>query len=247
MEVVQSGGVRIRYKIVGAGPTVLLHHGGGFTLESWERAGWVELLAPDYQVVSFDARGHGESDKPTEPADYDLDVMVNDVLAVADACEADVFHYLGFSLGAKVGWGVAAQSPRRLTSIGLIGAEPKASEATSESMMELFKQGMDAVAEAMSQMWAMPEWSLEQQRQNDPEPLLAYFQSEWPDLSHVPNELKVPSLLMCGTDDEMHDGMVSAAHDGALQFAPVEEADHMGGFLNAQARETYREFLRQIA
>lgn len=247
MGAVQCGGVRIRYDVVGAGPTVLLHHGGGFTRESWERAGWVELLVTDYRVVTFDARGNGESDKPTNPTDYGLHLMVNDVLAVADACETEVFHYLGFSLGAKVGWGVAAQAQHRLASMGLIGAEPKASEATSDSMIELFKQGMDAVAAAMAQMWEMPDWALDQQRRNDPEALIAYFQSQWPDLSHVPNELKVPSLLICGTDDEVYDAMVRAANDGNLTFAPLEGADHMASFLSAQARRVYRDFLRRVA
>ena len=69
-------------------------------------AGWVDSLATDYQVISFDARGNGESDKPTDPDDYALDLMVGDVLAVADACEAERVHYLGWSLGGKVGWGL---------------------------------------------------------------------------------------------------------------------------------------------
>lgn len=246
MPVVESEGVSIHYKSVGAGPTVVLHHGGGFTLESWERAGWVEVLATDYCVVTFDARGNGESAKPTKPTDYALDLMVNDVLAVADACEAELFHYLGFSLGAKVGWGVAAQAQHRLASIGLIGAEPNASEAISDSMIELFKQGMDAVAAAMSQMWEMPDWALDQQRRNDPEALLAYFQSRWPNLSHVPKELKVPSLLICGTNDEVYDAMVSAAREGSLELTALEDADHMTSFLSVQAREAYRDFLGQV-
>jgi pimeloyl-ACP methyl ester carboxylesterase len=100
--------------------------------------------------VTFDARGNGESDKPTEPQDYALELMVDDVLAVADACDAASFHYLGFSLGAKVGWGVAAWAQDRLESIALIGAEPEANEAISEEFTALLRQGMDAVAAAMS-------------------------------------------------------------------------------------------------
>lgn len=246
MPVVQSGGVGIRYETVGTGPTVVLHHGGGFTLESWERAGWVEMLATEHRVVTFDARGNGESSKPTTPEDYALGLMVNDVLAVADACEAERFHYLGFSLGAKVGWGVAAGNQGRLASIALIGAEPKASEATSDSMIDLFRRGMDAVADAMSQMWEMPDWALEQQRHNDPAALLAYFQSSWPDLSHVPKELKVPSMLICGTNDEVYEAMVIAARDGGIEFAAIDGADHMASFLSGEARRRYQSFLRHV-
>jgi pimeloyl-ACP methyl ester carboxylesterase len=38
---VQSHGLRIRYETVGVGPAVILHHGGGFRLESWNLAGRV--------------------------------------------------------------------------------------------------------------------------------------------------------------------------------------------------------------
>lgn len=223
---------------------MILHHGGGFRLESWDLAGWVQPLARDHRVVTFDARGNGESDKPTAPRDYALELMVADVLAVADACGAASFHYLGFSLGAKVGWGLAASAQDRLDSIALIGAEPEANEEVSEEFAELFRQGMDAVAAAMSQMWQMPQWALEQQRRNDPEAQLAYFQAVWPDMSQVPARLRVPSLLICGTEDVTFDAMARAAREGSLPFVSLDGADHMDGFLSDRARRAYQRFLR---
>lgn len=247
MAMVRSGEVEIRYQSVGEGPTVILHHGGGFRLESWELAGWVRPLAIDHRVVSFDARGNGESDKPTDPEAYSLDHMVEDVLAVADACEAEEFHFLGWSLGAKVGWGLAAEASDRLTSIALIGAEPENSGETSSAMIELISEGgAEAVADAMSQMWEMPDWALEQQRQNDPRAVLAYFQSSWPDLSHVPGELSIPSLLICGTNDGVHDAMARAARRGNAEFVGLEGEDHVTTFLSAEARAAYRDFLARL-
>ena len=246
MRAVQSHGLRIRYETVGVGPTVILHHGGGFRLESWDLAGWVQPLATSHRVVTFDARGNGESDKPTEPQDYALELMVDDVLAVADACDTASFHYLGFSLGAKVGWGVAAWAQDRLESIALIGAEPEANEAISEEFTALLRQGMDAVAAAMSQMWQMPDWALDQQRRNNSEAQLAYFQAVWPDLSEVPTELRVPSLLICGTEDAVQDAMVRAARAGHLTLVTLDGADHMASFLSERARQAYQRFLRDV-
>jgi len=234
MRTVQSHGLRIRYETVGVGPTVILHHGGGFRLESWDLAGWVQPLAASHRVVTFDARGNGESDKPTEPQGYALELMVDDVLAVADACDAASFHYLGFSLGAKVGWGVAAWAQDRLESIALIGAEPEASEAISEAFT------------ALSQMWQMPDWALDQQRRNNSEAQLAYFQAAWPDLSEVPAELRVPSLLICGTEDAVQDAMVRAARAGHLTLVTLDGADHMASFLSERARQAYQRFLRDV-
>ncbi|MGI8632819.1 MAG: alpha/beta fold hydrolase [Solirubrobacterales bacterium] len=225
---------------------MILHHGGGFRLESWKLAGWVDSLAADFQVVSFDARGNGESDKPTDPADYGLDLMVSDVLAVADACEAEKIHYLGWSLGGKVGWGLADQAQDRLASLALIGAEPEASGETASAMIALIEAGMDAVADAMSQMWQMPEWALDQQRQNDPEAVLAYFHAAWPDLSHVPGQLRVPSLLMCGSEDEVCDAMTRAAERGRSVFVSLDDEDHMTSFLSDRARTVCGGFLRDV-
>lgn len=246
MPVVRSGEVGIRYQSEGEGPTVILHHGGGFRLESWELAGWVQMLASDYRVVSFDARGFGESDKPTDPEDFSAAFMVSDVLAVADACEVATFHYLGWSLGAKVGWALAEQAQERLASLALMGAEPEASGEDASELIALIGDGMDAVADAMSQMWDMPAWALEQQRNNEPGPLSAYLRSAWPDLSHVPNELRVPSLLMCGTDEGVYESMARAAQRGGLAFVGLDGKDHMTAFLSAQARTAYHDFLAHL-
>ena len=246
MPIARSGGVSIRYQSVGAGPVVILHHGGGFRLESWKLAGWVDSLATDCQVVSFDARGNGESDKPTDPDDYALDLMVSDVLAVADACEAERVNYLGWSLGGKVGWGLVDQAQNRLASLALIGAEPEASGEAASAMIALVEQGMDAVANAMSEMWQMPDWALDQQRQNDPEAILAYFRSVWPDLAHVPDQLRVPSLLMCGSKDVVWDAMARAAQKGRSTFVSLDDEDHVTSFLSARARTAYRDFLRDL-
>lgn len=247
MSVAHSQGLKLRYETVGEGPTLILHHGGGFRLESWDLAGWVQPLAAGHRVVTFDARGNGESDKPTDPADYALELMVDDVLAVANACDAATFHYLGFSLGAKVGWGVAARAQERLASIALIGGEPQANEDISGAFLELFEEGMDAVVAVMSDMWEMPGWALDQQRGNDPEALIAYFRSTWPDLSHVPAELRVPALLLCGSEDQVYDAMAAAARKGDLELATVGGADHMASFLSDDARHAYLDFLRRVA
>jgi pimeloyl-ACP methyl ester carboxylesterase len=113
-------GTRIAYDVAGSGPVVMLLHGGGQTRRSWHDAGYVERLAKDFTVVTIDARGHGESDKPTTPAAYEIDRLIEDVLAVADAVRADRFSLWGFSYGANIGRYVALRS-KRVRSMVYIG------------------------------------------------------------------------------------------------------------------------------
>lgn len=105
-------GTRIAYDITGSGPVVMLLHGGGQTRRSWHEGGYVERLGKQFTVVSVDARGHGESDKPATAAAYEIDRLVEDVLAVADAAGATSFSLWGFSYGANIGRYVALASTR---------------------------------------------------------------------------------------------------------------------------------------
>lgn len=77
-------------------PAVLLLHGGGQTRHSWSGA-MRELAGRGYHVISYDARGHGESDwSPT--ADYALDDRVADLRAIV-ATLAQPYALVGASLG----------------------------------------------------------------------------------------------------------------------------------------------------
>jgi pimeloyl-ACP methyl ester carboxylesterase len=105
-------GTRIAYDRNGAGPALVLLHGGGSRRQEWHDAGYVQRLQDHFTVITLDLRGHGESDLPTEPADYTINKMMQDVLAVANACEVEGFTIWGFSFGGRVGRHVAAQSER---------------------------------------------------------------------------------------------------------------------------------------
>lgn len=99
----------------------MLLHGGGNSRQMWHEAGYVGRLQNDFTVIPIDLRGHGESNQPTEPADYAIDKMVQDVLAVADACSVEHFDLWGFSFGSRVGRYIASRS-ERVARVVLMGA-----------------------------------------------------------------------------------------------------------------------------
>lgn len=88
--------------------TVILVHGfASSTRDNWVDTGWVrDLLKAGYHVLALDQRGHGASDKPHEASDYDLHALANDVETVLDTYLVDEAFYVGYSLGARVGWEV---------------------------------------------------------------------------------------------------------------------------------------------
>lgn len=94
-------------------PVVFALHGFASSfVANWWRTGWVrELTRAGYRVVSMDQRGHGASDKPHVASGYRMDLLVEDVRAVLDTYILDDVSFVGYSLGARVGWHAALELP----------------------------------------------------------------------------------------------------------------------------------------
>jgi pimeloyl-ACP methyl ester carboxylesterase len=73
-------GTRVAYDRCGTGPAIVLLHGGGGSRQEWHHAGYVGRLRDNYTVIAVDLRGHGESGLPTDPADYTVQKMLQDIL-----------------------------------------------------------------------------------------------------------------------------------------------------------------------
>jgi pimeloyl-ACP methyl ester carboxylesterase len=118
---IERGGVKVFYEVFGAGePTVLL-------LPTWSivhSRHWkmqIPYLTRHCRVVSFDGRGNGRSDRPTEPAAYAEREFAADALAVMDATQTARAVIVGFSRGAQRGLLLAADHPERVEAAVFIG------------------------------------------------------------------------------------------------------------------------------
>ncbi len=104
---------RLRVEESGSGRTpVLLVHGNGGDRTHW--AFTLPHLARDRRTVSFDLRGMGESEAPSDGS-YALDEMVDDVSAVADALGLGQFVLIGHSFGGTVVAAACRRIPQRLS------------------------------------------------------------------------------------------------------------------------------------
>jgi N-formylmaleamate deformylase len=107
--VVESGGLKLFYTRTGGdGPPVLLAHGFSDDGPCWTPI--AEALAPHYDLIMVDARGHGRSESPSEPFVPTVD-MAADLAAVARALGLRRPAVLGHSMGAVTTLGLAAAHP----------------------------------------------------------------------------------------------------------------------------------------
>jgi epoxide hydrolase 4 len=103
------------------GPVVVLLH--GFP-EFWY--GWRHqidaLAAAGYRVVAPDQRGYNESDRPTRIAEYDLDRLAQDVIALGDGLGAAKLRVIGHDWGAAVAWWLVTRWPDRVERFAALAA-----------------------------------------------------------------------------------------------------------------------------
>jgi pimeloyl-ACP methyl ester carboxylesterase len=96
---------------------VLLVHGLTASHLEWPRLG-PTLAERGWYAIAPDLRGRGQSDKP--PHGYGIPYHANDLLALCDALNLPTVHIIGHSLGAQIGYFLAAIHPKRLGKLVLV-------------------------------------------------------------------------------------------------------------------------------
>jgi len=114
----RSGAVRLAFIDQGAGAPLLLIHGFASRVHAnWIEPGWVSLLtANGFRVVAFDNRGHGDSDKLYDPAQYGARLMAADARALLDHLGIARADVMGYSMGARITAFLALDSGERVRS-----------------------------------------------------------------------------------------------------------------------------------
>jgi pimeloyl-ACP methyl ester carboxylesterase len=111
-------GHRVRYRIGGDGPVILLIHGITGSSAQWETT--MELLESDYTVIAPDLLGHGESAKPR--GDYSLGAYASGLRDLLAWLEMPAATVVGHSLGGGIAMQFAYQFPERCERLGLVNS-----------------------------------------------------------------------------------------------------------------------------
>ena len=123
MPTFHNGAVEIAYLDEGEGEPILLVHGFASSKNvNWVYPTWVsELRKAGRRVIALDNRGHGDSGKLYDPAQYSIPMMAGDVVALMDHLEIPRADVMGYSLGARMTAWLGVRQPERLRSAILGG------------------------------------------------------------------------------------------------------------------------------
>jgi pimeloyl-ACP methyl ester carboxylesterase len=138
-------GPAIRGEKAGEGPTIVLCHGITATRGSVVHGSRM-LERSGYAVVSYDARGHGESDPAPAGAGYGYPELVGDLEAVVATEVGDgPLIVAGHSMGAHTAVAYALRNPGRLAGLVVIG--PSYTGAISQATLDYW-DGLAAALES---------------------------------------------------------------------------------------------------
>jgi epoxide hydrolase 4 len=107
-----SGGVKIHYAALGdkKNPLIVMIHGFPDFWYSWRDQ--MAALSSDYYVVAIDQRGYNLSDKPKGVENYDMRLLVGDVIAVIKHLGREKAIIVGHDWGGAVSWTLATYQPQ---------------------------------------------------------------------------------------------------------------------------------------
>ena len=104
-------------------PLVLLLHGFAESMNCW-RAQAAALTARGFRAVAPSQRGYSPGARPdvNEPANYHIDHLMNDAMAIVDASGYgdQRFHLVGHDWGGSIAWALADRHPQRIVSLTVL-------------------------------------------------------------------------------------------------------------------------------
>ena len=117
------GDVEIAYLDEGEGDPIILVHGFASSKNvNWVYPTWVsDLKKSGRRVIAFDNRGHGESSKLYDAAEYEIAIMASDIAALMDHLKLDRADVMGYSLGSRMTAMLARSQPHLFRSAILGG------------------------------------------------------------------------------------------------------------------------------
>lgn len=206
MPTLDRDGVSIRYDIHGQPtdrPPLLLSHGYAATSAMWNPN--LDALTADRQVITWDLRGHGNSDSPPDPAQYAETFALSDMAAILDAAGARTALIGGLSLGGYISLAFTLAHPERTTALLLFDTGPGYNDDKARAQWNEFaaKRAAELDAKGLAALGGSAEVAAAQHRSaaglaNSARGLLTQFD---PHVIHGLKSVPVPTLVLVGADD----------------------------------------------
>jgi pimeloyl-ACP methyl ester carboxylesterase len=244
-------GVGIAYTTAGEGPDALLLH--GFAADhhvNWVAPGVVDaLVAAGRRVIAFDARGHGQSDKPHDPAAYANDAMTRDAVALLDHLGVTAVDVIGYSMGALVSTRLVPDEPRtRSCVLGGIGGRGRGSRGFSAAQRASLAAALETDdVGSITDVSARAFRRFADHTGADRLALAAIQRAETPSAPTRLEDFSVPTLVIVGDGDTLAGSPQVLADRIPGAVARVVKGSHLGAVADPAFASAIVEFVTSVA
>jgi pimeloyl-ACP methyl ester carboxylesterase len=226
----KSGDIEIAYLDEGEGEPIVLVHGFASNKNvNWVFPNWVATLTrAGRRVIALDNRGHGQSSKLYNPAEYHIGLMANDVRALLDHLDITRADVMGYSMGGRITAFLALDQPDRVRSaiLGGIGIRLVDGAGLPANIADALEApSLDDVTDPTGHMFR----SFAQQTKSDLKALAACIRGSRQVMTREQAAaIKVPVLIAVGTKDNVAGAAAPLAEliPGA-RVLDIEGRDHM--------------------
>jgi pimeloyl-ACP methyl ester carboxylesterase len=232
-----------------AEPIVLVHGFASTKEVNWVNPGWVRTLTgAGRRAIALDNRGHGQSTKFYDPADYHTAKMAEDVRALLDHLGIERADVMGYSMGARITAFLAMNHPARVRSAIFAGLGIKLVHGVG--LPETVAEGMEAASiDTISDRQSRMFRSFAQQTKSDLKALAACIRGTRQTLT--PEQvaaIDVPVLVAVGTEDDVagNPHELAALIPGARAL-DIPNRDHMLSVGDKTFKMGVLDFLNQRA
>lgn len=147
MPTIHANGINMEYEIHGTGEPLLLIAGLGYDRWMWHKM--IPCLAEHFQVIAYDNRGVGGTDKPAGP--YTAQLLADDAAALLHTLNIEKAHTMGHSMGGYIAQALALNYPQLVNKLILSATNfggPNHVPVTQEALLVL----MDTKSEPLARL-----------------------------------------------------------------------------------------------
>ena len=253
--------LNISYKITGYGDSIIFIHGIGSRHYTWN--GVIEELKDEYQCITYDLRGHGES--VVDESNFTLEDLVEDLENLRSFLDINKIHIVGHSLGGMIGTFYAKKYRDRLLSLSLLSTTAFRNVDDKNKILniisEIKNKNLDNVLPSLINRWFTDDFIKNNQyiidrrfKQIQDMPLKFFLNVfrlyALTEMGSWLNKITIPCLVMTGKNDLGCNPNLNKKIAEALPNAKLEIIDNLKHAITLEAPglvgKKIRKFLNNI-
>ena len=238
----------ISYNIFGKGVPIIFIHGIGSRKYTWH--GVIDELKNEYQCITYDLRGHGES--VFDESNFTLDDLVEDLEYLRSHLNIDKTHLVGHSLGGMIGPSYARKYQDKVLSVSLLSTAAFRNISDQNKILNIINkienEGIDSVLTILINRWFTDEFiknnrdkidrRCKQVQETPTKTFLNVFRIyALTEMSSWLNQIKIPSLVITGENDIGCNPYINKKIADTLSNSKLEILDNLKHAITLEASQ----------